>query len=684
MDAKKIGQYIAKKRKEKGLTQQALADQLMVTNKAVSKWETGSGIPDVAILKELASALNITVDELLSGESYDEKTDQETLFSSYIISKKDYRSYLKESMYQKRWVIALIVFIGIMLICGGYALNDVYRFVDRDFDIIGKIFMLIGFLMIIGLWIHNVMKLYRFKEKTIAYELRKNSILYQDEGREICYYMSQLVDYVEINDWIIFVKDKKLIWLKKQDRKALNQNCVNVTTSSYQKKAFFGIFVLWVIGFISLCLELGYHIVLKRFGFAFIYDAFEYVLLVSIMLCIIYIGLLLYKKISWLHAIMMFIIASLLSISVFIIGNYMSPQRVIYSLSPHFSSQLVLKQDKTTGEVTDYHYSYLCFVKSSSQFHASSISQFQPFWVTNDCVVVSYLNRDQIKDVFVGTYGDRGNGISYYNVIGSLSGDWEKVSQDDLDYEMSVENGIVTIIHDHLQEEFQVNDIKQNGTIAATLYHNNQPQYVLVMNENVTLNDNYLVKNDGHIQLILLDQKNTSVELFCTTYKEDASVQQAIDDQMEESAKKLINNMKDIIDQDPELKNYTSTYDIFKVETTSTDYLEVIKQVYLTDINRGDSSFQEEGQITKIKVPAGTIYDFYAEVEAKLTLTSASGDVSEGGYVPNYRIMQANGCYLVGRITYRMPGDVGLAPLSSPIEEDVSQDEGFHYIKNRQ
>ncbi len=68
MDQKKIGAFIAKCRKEKGLTQMQLAELLAVTNQAVSKWETGKGMPDVSLLQPLCEALDISLNELFSGE----------------------------------------------------------------------------------------------------------------------------------------------------------------------------------------------------------------------------------------------------------------------------------------------------------------------------------------------------------------------------------------------------------------------------------------------------------------------------------------------------------------------------------------------------------------------------------------------------------------------------------------
>lgn len=68
MDNIQIGRLIYDKRKELGFTQAELADRLQITNKAVSKWENGDGMPDVNLLAPLASELGLTVDELLNGQ----------------------------------------------------------------------------------------------------------------------------------------------------------------------------------------------------------------------------------------------------------------------------------------------------------------------------------------------------------------------------------------------------------------------------------------------------------------------------------------------------------------------------------------------------------------------------------------------------------------------------------------
>jgi len=81
MDQIKIGKFIAECRKKNNLTQMQLAEKLNITDRAISKWETGRAMPDSGIMLELCNELKITVNELLSGEmiemkDYDKKAEE--------------------------------------------------------------------------------------------------------------------------------------------------------------------------------------------------------------------------------------------------------------------------------------------------------------------------------------------------------------------------------------------------------------------------------------------------------------------------------------------------------------------------------------------------------------------------------------------------------------------------------
>lgn len=85
MDKQKIGEFIARKRKEAGYTQKELAEKLMITDRAISKWERGICCPDISLLSNLSKILNVSVNELLLGEDikeFDLKTSDDILVHS--------------------------------------------------------------------------------------------------------------------------------------------------------------------------------------------------------------------------------------------------------------------------------------------------------------------------------------------------------------------------------------------------------------------------------------------------------------------------------------------------------------------------------------------------------------------------------------------------------------------------
>ncbi len=77
LDNKKIGRFIANKRKEVGLTQQQIAETLNISYQAISKWENGLAYPNIELLYKLAHLLDVSVDELLSANEVELETNQE-------------------------------------------------------------------------------------------------------------------------------------------------------------------------------------------------------------------------------------------------------------------------------------------------------------------------------------------------------------------------------------------------------------------------------------------------------------------------------------------------------------------------------------------------------------------------------------------------------------------------------
>lgn len=111
MDQVKTGKFIQKMRKEQQLTQRQIADKLNISDKTVSKWETGNGLPEVELMLPLCSLLHINVNELLSGERLDEQKYQEK-------AEVNIMDLLKEKAEAKRKIVILIVQCIMTLLSG--------------------------------------------------------------------------------------------------------------------------------------------------------------------------------------------------------------------------------------------------------------------------------------------------------------------------------------------------------------------------------------------------------------------------------------------------------------------------------------------------------------------------------------------------------------------------------------
>lgn len=116
MNQVKIGKFIADKRKEKKLTQQQLAEKLGLSDRAISNWENGKNMPDISLLPIISKELDVTVNDLMSGEKVDKKDYQEK-FEENILYTID-KTVKKENRILKivLWSIFAFVFLSVMYV----------------------------------------------------------------------------------------------------------------------------------------------------------------------------------------------------------------------------------------------------------------------------------------------------------------------------------------------------------------------------------------------------------------------------------------------------------------------------------------------------------------------------------------------------------------------------------------
>ncbi len=114
MNQEKIGKFIAKCRKDKKLTQEDLAQKLGITNKSVSNWENGRNMPDLSIFNELCDELDITINDLLSGERLKKENYQKKLEENVINIIVDEKKKRKKII--KRFAILLSIMLFVCLL----------------------------------------------------------------------------------------------------------------------------------------------------------------------------------------------------------------------------------------------------------------------------------------------------------------------------------------------------------------------------------------------------------------------------------------------------------------------------------------------------------------------------------------------------------------------------------------
>ncbi len=156
MEQEKIGKFISELRKEKGLTQKKLAEQLHITDKAVSKWECGYSLPDNAVMLELCEVLGISVNELLSGErlsssDYNRKAEENIM--TLIQENTEHKKRNKKQLALNALVVILLAgyFIWFVNASTSYHLQMRY-FVD------GAAFIVVTMLMLLMLVLSGQLK----------------------------------------------------------------------------------------------------------------------------------------------------------------------------------------------------------------------------------------------------------------------------------------------------------------------------------------------------------------------------------------------------------------------------------------------------------------------------------------------------------------------------------------------
>lgn len=141
MNQAKIGRFIANCRKQRKMTQSELGEKLGVTEKSVSNWENGRNMPDLSLFKPLCNELNITLNDLLSGEKVTEKEYREKLEEN-IINTIDYTNKKLEN--RNNFIGFILITFGILISVSAIAIFPSESSWGSIYSVFGAIVSLIG------------------------------------------------------------------------------------------------------------------------------------------------------------------------------------------------------------------------------------------------------------------------------------------------------------------------------------------------------------------------------------------------------------------------------------------------------------------------------------------------------------------------------------------------------------
>jgi len=150
MDQQKIGEFLKTLRKETGLTQEELADKMNVSRRTVSRWETGSNLPDLALLVELADLYDVDMREIFNGERKNEKVDKE--LKETMLMAADYTDdHMKKVLKRYQLMFGAATVCGIVYLAGLFFAPEN---ISPAFDLISGICLGIMFgMLILGIFV---------------------------------------------------------------------------------------------------------------------------------------------------------------------------------------------------------------------------------------------------------------------------------------------------------------------------------------------------------------------------------------------------------------------------------------------------------------------------------------------------------------------------------------------------
>ncbi|MCM3109579.1 hypothetical protein [Lederbergia lenta] len=248
--------------------------------------------------------------------------------------------------------------------------------------------------------------------------------------------------------------------------------------SSYKLTKIIGC-ILFFLAMGSFGLQMGYLFIHARFQIEYIDNRLFYIINIFCVICLLLAVLALIRLTKHFKLIGSGIVVVFITVQVVMLIASNQEIRNITSISPDLKHVLSIKEKLATGDAIYYRSYYGILARPKEKLPLNAIGEFKVKWLANDVAAVTYKAVDNTIQQYIGTYGDRGSGGSYYNVGPEIQGIWQSNNMEVL----SDTEGI-TVTENAISELFEWENIHQFGTLAVVLKKNNEAVWTISLNEN--------------------------------------------------------------------------------------------------------------------------------------------------------------------------------------------------------
>lgn len=257
--------------------------------------------------------------------------------------------------------------------------------------------------------------------------------------------------------------------------------------------------IAWVLFFLAIgffCLQVGYFLAHEKFQIEYMDNRIFYIINICFVLCLFF-GVVLLLRLNKKSLLFTFIIGSaLIVVNVVLCISNNQQVRNIVSISPDFQHVLSIKEDRKEGESIYYRSSFLIFARPMDKLPYEMNGEYKVEWLANDIAAFTYKAKNETVHQFIATYGDRGSGISYYNVGPEIQGKWQSG-----DVEVISDTDGIMVTEKGITERYDWGKIIQFGTLAIVLMKNDEAVWTIALDENFKVESDSSISSTNEIIL---------------------------------------------------------------------------------------------------------------------------------------------------------------------------------------